>query len=114
MAAQRSGLTQALELTREMADDIPCTFCGQPVQRSLVVGATWQRFDCVQCGRYLATPGALHWIKLSDQAVRDKLSCKARSAPAGTVLLVSDEHIWLNTQESHKVYSEYVASSSGE
>ena len=102
-----------LELTQEMADDVPCSFCGLTARRSLVAGATWQRFECPSCSTYLATPGALHWIGLSDQALRNKLSSKARSAPESSVLLVSDEHLWLNTQETHKVYSEYVASSSG-
>ena len=63
---------------------------------------------------YIATPGALHWIDLSDQATRDRLSGKAKSAPDDAVLLISDEHVWLNTQETHNVYSEYVAPSSAE
>jgi len=66
------------------------------------------------CGTYIATPGALHWIELSDSTTRDNLSLKASSAPDGSVLLLSDEHIWLNTQETHMVYSEYVAASSSE
>jgi len=112
VAAKRPGLTQVLELTQQMADDVSCTFCGLSARRSLIVGATWQRYECPKCGTYIATPGALHWIGESDQEVRDNLSRKASSAPDDSVLLVSDEHVWLNTQETNMVYSEYVAASS--
>ena len=97
-----------------MADEVTCTLCGLPAERLLVAGATWHRYECQTCGTYIATPGALHWIALSDQATRDNLSIKASSAPSDSILLLSDEHIWLNTQETHKVYSEYVAVSSAE
>ena len=97
-----------------MADKVTCTLCGHPAERSLVVGATWQRYKCRNCGVYIATPAALHWIALSDQVTRDNLSIKASSAPSDSILLLSDEHIWLNTQETQQVYSEYVAMSSAE
>ena len=97
-----------------MADEVTCTLCGHPAERSLVVGATWNRYKCPNCGTYIATPGALHRIALSDQVTRDNLRIKARSAPTHSILLLSDEHIWLNTQETQQVYSEYVAMSSAE
>ena len=97
-----------------MADEVTCTLCGHPAKRLLVVGATWHRYECQNCGAYIATPGALHWISLSDKVTRENLSRKANSAPSDSILLLSDEHIWLNTQETHKVYSEYVAASSAE
>lgn len=97
-----------------MADEVTCTLCGHPAKRSVVEGATWHRYECQDCVTYIATLGALHWIALSDQVTRDKLSIKARSAPSNSILLLSDEHVWLNTQETQQVYSEYVAMSSAE